>query len=185
MHVYFDEPDSVQHKFWKWYQPKYFLFPKEKNIEAFKDKIPDVYRYYDEWLGNIRKQLEPETVLIIASDHGHTPCILNKDAYTAHRHGPPGILLMNGSPIIKSHVLQSAHVLDLFPTILYLLGLPVPKDSDGKVLEAAFEEEFLHNNPPRYILSYDFVFSKSLLKKEKGLLDKEELERLKSLGYIK
>ncbi len=63
------------------------------------------------------------------------------------RHLPNGILLMKGKGIKRGQRIEGAHIMDLAPTILYLIGLLVPTDMDGKVLEAAFDEEFLMDNP--------------------------------------
>jgi arylsulfatase A-like enzyme len=41
-------------------------------------------------------------------------------------------------------------VIDFAPTLLHLLGQPVPRDMDGKVLDALFKPEFLQTHPVRY-----------------------------------
>lgn len=185
INLYFYEIDTVQHHYWKWYQPQYYLFPKEKNIEKFKDVIPDLYKDFDAILGKIRNQLESNTVLIIVFDHGHTPCILHKNAFTQHRHSPSGIIMISGGPIRHNFLIKEAHIIDIFPTILYLLGLPIPEDVEGRIFGDAFGTEYLRKNPPRQISSYDFLQPEISQKKVKWTLDKKEIERLKSLGYIK
>ena len=39
--------------------------------------------------------------------------------------------------------LQGASVFDVYPTVLYLLGLPVPQDAAGKVLVDALDPGFV------------------------------------------
>ncbi|MHC4474162.1 MAG: alkaline phosphatase family protein [Planctomycetota bacterium] len=100
------------------------------------------------------------------------------------RHLTNGILLMRGKGIRQGHKIDGAHIMDLAPTILYVMGLPVPTDMDGKALETAFDEEFLSNNPIRHKgleVSYE-------PKEEIAAYSPEEEEairqRLGDLGYL-
>ncbi len=49
-------------------------------------------------------------------------------------HQPEGILLAVGPTIKAGKSIQTARLADLAPTILHLLGVPVPKEIDGQVL---------------------------------------------------
>jgi hypothetical protein len=186
LNVYTHEPDTVQHLFWKWYQPQYFLGVDEEDVREKGDRIPAMQRGFDAFLGKLQQKLGPDTVLIVASDHGHAPTILHQDFYTQHRHGPPGILLMQGGPVKPGHVIQGAHILDLYPTMLYLLGLPVPKDAAGKVLLDALDPEFVRRHPVRTIPTWEILGPAEGLpggRQESGQ-DQRELEKLRALGYI-
>jgi hypothetical protein len=186
LNVYTHEPDTVQHLFWKWYQPQYFLGVKDQDVREKGDRIPAMQRGFDAFLGKLLQRLDPGTVLIVASDHGHAPTILHQDFYTQHRHGPPGILLMMGGPVKPGTVIQGAHILDLYPTMLYLLGLPVPKDVTGKVLLDALDPEFVRQHPVRTIPTYETLGPARGLpggRHESGQ-DERELDKLRSLGYI-
>jgi hypothetical protein len=55
-----------------------------------------------------------------------------------HRYN--GILLMAGRGV-KHLDLTTASLMDIAPTILHLLGVPVPKDMDGKVLVQALSDD--------------------------------------------
>jgi predicted AlkP superfamily phosphohydrolase/phosphomutase len=55
-------------------------------------------------------------------------------------HRFPGILMMQGRGI-KRGSLPQASLLDVAPTVLHLLGLPVPKDMDGRVLLEALGDD--------------------------------------------
>jgi hypothetical protein len=47
-------------------------------------------------------------------------------------------------------IIEGARITDVAPTILHLLGLPVPEGFDGKVLTEALEPEVLKANPIRH-----------------------------------
>jgi predicted AlkP superfamily phosphohydrolase/phosphomutase len=59
-------------------------------------------------------------------------------------HRLEGIVSFTGRGVFRQGAaLEGANILDVAPTLLYALGLPVPNDMDGRVLEAAFEPTFL------------------------------------------
>jgi len=91
--------------------------------------------------------------VIVVSDHGHSPTIVDR-LYSQHFHGPPGILLMQGGPVKPGKALDGASIYDIYPTVLYLLGLPVPKDAAGKVLLEALDPDFVQAHPVRTVPSY-------------------------------
>ncbi|MGB5932189.1 MAG: alkaline phosphatase family protein [Anaerolineae bacterium] len=66
----------------------------------------------------------------------------------SHRMG--GLLMMRGPGVRKGAELEGTRIIDLAPTILYILGLDIPSDMDGRVLEEAFEESFLTRRRIRY-----------------------------------
>ncbi|MBI5050073.1 MAG: alkaline phosphatase family protein [Nitrospirae bacterium] len=71
--------------------------------------------------------------------------------HTAGAHLPEGILLMRGSDIKKNTLLKNAGIIDIAPTLLHLMGLSVPKEMDGTVLEEAFTDEYRLSHPVKYI----------------------------------
>jgi predicted AlkP superfamily phosphohydrolase/phosphomutase len=65
-------------------------------------------------------------------------------------HRTEGILVLRGAGIRQGKTLASASIADLAPTILYLMGLPVPRYMDGAVLQDALEDALLDSRPVRY-----------------------------------
>jgi len=65
------------------------------------------------------------------------------------RHRPEGILLAVGAPFQRGKTIEGARILDITPTVLYLLGLPIPEDMDGRVLEELFDPAYLEAHPIR------------------------------------
>lgn len=183
VNFYAHEPDTVQHLFWKWYQPQYFLGVDPADVAAKGDEIPKRYRSFDAFLGDLGPRLAPDTVVLIVSDHGHSPTILHPNLYTQHRHGPPGILLAMGGPLRAGARVADAGVLDVFPTVLYLLGLPLPGDAPGHLLTDLFDPAFLAAHPPRHIPTYAGLWYEAHRDVSSGL-EHEEIEKLRALGYI-
>lgn len=184
INFYTHQPDSFQHWYWKGFQPDHYLGVDEKDLEEGR-KIPGAYRDFDAFLARLLPRLGPETVVIVASDHGHSPTMIHRYA-TQHWHGPPGILLMRGGPVKRGLALQGADIYDLYPTVLYLLGLPVPQDAEGKVLLEALDPAFVRAHPVRTVPSYAGLGLSPRLPgvSRDGAMNEREIEKLRSLGYI-
>jgi arylsulfatase A-like enzyme len=70
-------------------------------------------------------------------------------------HGPEALMILAGGPVRAGGELGDVGYLDIAPTILYLLGYPVPGDIPGRVMTEAIQEEFLQEFPVRKIPSYE------------------------------
>jgi len=98
-------------------------------------------------------------------------------------HCDDGIIIMAGNNIKRSQVMENATAPDVTPTLLYLMGLPVGRDMDGKIMKEAIKPAFL-KNPPEYIDTYEEELPDVSRQEELSLEDKEHLEELRRLGYI-
>lgn len=159
------------------------LTPEEITLmdEKFSQVLEPYYIYIDNLIGDFFEVLDEETVVFIISDHGFC---FEPFSYL-HYHAsspPPGIIIVVGPHIRSGITLQWANIYDILPTALYLDGLPVGKDMDGKVLIQAINKRFLKKHPIEYISTYDTTRSLQPLKSSP--LDSEIMKELKSLGYI-
>jgi predicted AlkP superfamily phosphohydrolase/phosphomutase len=121
-------------------------------------------------------------------DHSDEPAveILERKPATSAEwggtHRRDGILIAQGKPFKKGVQIHGARLIDMAPTILYLMGQPVPEDMDGRVLQDLFEPAFIELNPVR---SGGSAGSEG---REGAQYSAEEAaiveERLKALGYI-
>ena len=64
-------------------------------------------------------------------------------------HRLDGLFVAWGSMVRPGSVVQGASIMDVAPTILYALGMPVPDDMDGRVLSEIFAEDFRSRRPLR------------------------------------
>ncbi len=93
-------------------------------------------------------------------------------------HRRHGILIAWGKDVRSGETIRGAHMMDLTPTILHLLGLPVPNDMDGDVLTSMLTLD--------RSVTYEQVEA-TAVEAEEGLPaeDAAEVEeRLQSLGYL-
>jgi predicted AlkP superfamily phosphohydrolase/phosphomutase len=98
-------------------------------------------------------------------------------------HQRDGILVMHGQPFQAGARLHQAEIIDLAPTILFLMGVPIPRDTDGQVLQSAFQTQYLAQHPIHYTTPTEAGSPSS----EIGFSAEEEAiitERLESLGYL-
>lgn len=97
-------------------------------------------------------------------------------------HRRDGMVVLAGR-YIRSGVRLGPHdIVDLAPTILHLLGYPVPANMDGRVMVEALESDFLERNPVSVAEG-----TWETAKEDTGFSRSEEAviaERLKGLGYL-
>lgn len=66
-----------------------------------------------------------------------------------------GCLLMMGEGVRAGVEPRGARSVDLVPTLYYALGLPIPRDLDGRALTEVFEPAFLSTHPLTFVPSYE------------------------------
>ena len=69
--------------------------------------------------------------------------------------GADGILCLLGEGIRSDTLVTGASLVDVVPTLLYGMGLPVARDLDGRVLAEVFERSFLESHPLTFVPSYE------------------------------
>ena len=72
--------------------------------------------------------------------HGFSFCkVIEKTFGNSGSHSPDGIFMAVGRDIKRGARITTANILDVAPTILHIMGLPVPETMDGTVLKEIFE----------------------------------------------
>ena len=87
-------------------------------------------------------------------------------------------------PGLRGEGRTQASVLDVAPTILHALGIPIARDLDGGVIEAMFEAQLLTRHPVRFVATYGLLGGVSAVRGGRPL-DREMIDRLRSLGYVR
>lgn len=92
--------------------------------------------------------------------------------------------MLAGGPIEPGRRIEGARLIDVAPTVLHLLDLPVPSDMDGTVLTGALRDAYLRAHPVRH----ETVSGGDAGGSPEGGYTREEAEvmedRLKALGYL-
>ena len=154
--------DKAGHQFYRYAHP-----------EAFGNVPPDEARRYGHvlsgytalvgrWVLGLEKTLQPGDVLVVLSGHGLAPTPLwrrllgvltgTEVGAASHADAPAGVFVAVGGPVRAGAELRGASVLDVAPTLLYLMGLPVARDMEGRVLERA-DRRRLRQRQPRDVHS--------------------------------
>jgi len=115
--------------------------------------------------------------VIVLSDHGW------EDRQWGHKRKPDGFAILAGGPALAARPRGKLSVYDVAPTVLALLGIPVPEDMDGRVAVEFFEPSFWRKHPVRRVSSYERPVSYG---EDSGpkVTDDKVLEQLRALGYV-
>lgn len=65
------------------------------------------------------------------------------DLFISGTHRRHGVIIINGSEVLSGVDIHNASIVDLTPTILACLDIPIPDDMDGQVLTHQFKENAL------------------------------------------
>jgi predicted AlkP superfamily phosphohydrolase/phosphomutase len=139
----------------------------------------------------------PDIVFILNSGYRLSGGAAGSDSFVSREtapsaiqgdHLPEGILMISGEGVRTLRPQTDLKIEDVTTTILYLLGIPVPTDMDGRVISDAFYADFVERNPIKYV---DISSSSGLPEAEipDSVWESEEdqksvEERLRSLGYL-
>ncbi len=195
--VYFELIDVVGHHFMPFHPPRLPSID-QRDFQLYQHVVRNVYLFQDMMLASVLKVVGEDTTVIVVSDHGfhsdhqrpvQPPAPEAQEGQIAAApdslwHRPLGMLCMAGPHIKVQDSVYGASLLDITPTVLTMLGLPVGKDMDGKVLGAAFTE------PPQIerIESWDTLEGDAGLhpvdKRHQAFDHAASLEHLVALGYV-
>jgi predicted AlkP superfamily phosphohydrolase/phosphomutase/Flp pilus assembly protein TadD len=189
MGVYYDAIDQFGHEFMAYHPPRMEGL-NERDFELYQDVMRGCYRFHDMMLHALLQYVDAETTVILISDHGYecgrrrpAPEQAKKDPEGCHR--PFGVVCVKGPGLRANDRLYGASILDVTPTILSLLGLPVGMDMDGRPWLEAFAEP----RKAERIFSWEAIGNdRAGLHKEHSRQDPAEaaqaIQQLVDLGYI-
>lgn len=187
--TYFRMVDHASHAGWLYYDTSDFdEKPDPRDRELLGDLIPESYRYIDEILGEIVARVGPEANLVVLSDHGfgsatgHYSGRADKPDVVTGNHRPDGILLAAG-PDFRHGTVERITIVDIAPTLLALLELPISRELPGRVATELWRSGRSTPRPetvPRYRLDWEPVIARGV----DTQAEEESLRTLRALGYI-
>ena len=199
--------DPVSHTTWHYHEPERFSGVDPKQARRVGALLPALYEHDDRVLARIVELADERTVVLVVSDHGFTASgelpgatdrvelhglgiersrLLERPVNVGMTgiHSLNGVLIAAGGPVLAgARFAVPPTVADVTPTILALLGLPVAKDMDGRVLTEMLDPAFLKRHPVRSVPSFESLVSRPALPEPE---DEDAMRRryLKALGYL-
>ena len=156
----------------------------KEELERVKDpltgeKVAEVFLKDEIYKGDLKDA--PDIVVIPNSNTMITEVI--RDAPTVWgptpndwegMHEKEGIFLAHGPDIREGMEIKGVKILDLAPTILYMFGVPIPTDMDGRVLKEIFKED--SELAKRPVIYREVVSEKEEIK--------EKIKKMKAMSKI-
>ena len=149
------------------------------------------YAEADRIIGEVLDLLDDDTVLVILSDHGFKsgdmrPLTDSRMGFgqAIEWHRINGSIALYGNIVKPGYVLKDAGVMDVAPTLLYLLGMPVDRKMTGRLLVDAFDDSWVASHPAHYTDQYDSLIVMSESSVRPSGADKALKDKLVSLGYV-
>ena len=207
--VYTGGTDVIGHRFWRHAFPEQFetQVPPDR-VERFGGLLQASYRRVDRVLAELLELLPSDATVLVVSDHGmhavqtDAPFGPDDDLVSLlsghHPDAPAGVVLAAGSGICPpaqglaidalaaQDVPSVASVLDVTPTLLALLGLPVGADMAGRARTEWICPQWLERHPVRFVATHDtpqWQEQRARLRAQSSDLE-ERLDQLRGLGYV-
>jgi predicted AlkP superfamily phosphohydrolase/phosphomutase len=116
------------------------------------------------------------------ADFGSNKLIEPSIGQTGH-HMMEGVVILYGNGVQPGASIEGANIIDIAPTALHMMGLPVPTGLDGKVIESAFTAEF---RAAHHVTQGAATTASRLVEAEVYSEEDEAqvMERLRDLGYV-
>jgi len=157
--------DPIGHYFLRYATPSEFGDVTDDERRRLGPVLEHHYALIDEAVGRAIASLEPDDLLLVVSGYGMEPLGLGKrllervigdpELSGTHENAPDGFLMAYGAAVARGRLQARASVVDVVPTILYFLGLPMGRDMDGYVRTDLFQPSFTEDRPIAFIPTYD------------------------------
>jgi hypothetical protein len=163
--VRYSSLDSIGHYYLRYAMPSAFGDVTDDERRRLGSVLEAHYSFIDAAIGRAIETLGPDDLLLVVSGYGMEPLGLGKrmleqligdpDLSGTHEGAPDGFLMAYGGPVARTPILPRGSVVDLVPTMLYFLGLPIGRDMDGYARTDMFRPTFTDEQPITFIPTYD------------------------------
>ncbi len=157
--------DAIGHYFLRYALPSEFGDVTDEERRRLGGVLERHYGVIDEKIGRAMAALGPDDLLIVVSGYGMEPLgflkrliervIGDPGVSGTHEAAPDGFLMAYGASVARGRQQARASVVDVVPTILYFLGLPLGRDMDGYARTDLFQPSFTGERPITFIPTYD------------------------------
>lgn len=190
--LYFEGLDEVNHRFAHYAAPA-MRWADPSKVPAYEHAVENFYRLQDRLVGELVAAADPQSVILVISDHGFgsgdrrpTEVPPDIEGKPGRWHTIDGVILAAGPPVRPGRLPRDPDLLDMAPTILALLSLPQAADMKGEVIEAIAPAGALPAPPLETIATYEPATEEPRAHPAATSSPGEEemLAKLTALGYI-
>jgi hypothetical protein len=155
--------DTVGHYNLRYTQPRDVAGASEEERRRRVQVIDRYYGYIDSEIGAALAGLLPGDLLLVVSGFGmESPNVVKRliarllgdPMNGTHERAPDGFLLAYGAAVEPGRH-QRGSIVDLTPTLLYFLGLPVGRDMDGYARPDLFKSTFTTGRPIAFVPTHN------------------------------
>jgi Type I phosphodiesterase / nucleotide pyrophosphatase len=143
-------------------------FGESPQVGPPRSVLDRYYAFIDQEVGRAIAALDPDDLLVVVSGFGMQQESLTKrlvaqqlgwllgwpERTGTHERAPDGFLLAYGTNVAHAELPRGA-IVDLAPTVLYYLGLPVGRDMDGLARTDIFQRAYTLEHPVAYIGTFE------------------------------
>ncbi len=157
--------DAMAHIFLRHARPELFGNVTAAETESYGDVLQRYYRRMDGIVGRAVNACGGEGFLFVTSSHGIDPAPLGRRILSLltggespsgiHERGPYGFLFARGPDLKAGETFGRGSLIDVAPTALYALELPIASDMDGRLLTEAFTPRYIARHPVTVIDTYE------------------------------
>jgi predicted AlkP superfamily phosphohydrolase/phosphomutase len=163
--VRYQSLDPIGHYYLRYATPSAFGDVTDDERRRLGPVLEAHYALIDAAIGREMAKLGAEDLLLVVSGYGMEPLGLGKrllervlgdpDLSGTHENGPDGFMIAYGASVARNRNLPRGSVVDLVPTMLYFMGLPIGRDMDGFARTDIFQASFSDAHPLTFIPTYD------------------------------
>jgi Tfp pilus assembly protein PilF len=189
MAPYFEGTDTAGHRFAQYLPPRP-PWVDASEFARYSGTLDAYYALIDGVVGDLVRAFPADGYVLIASDHGFKTGASRPQASPEDMvlgapqwHRKFGVFMLAG-PGVRRGRAEPVSILDLAPLVLYLQGMPLARDMDGR-LPAVFEASTLADRPPAFIATYEEAGGRPATPAAAPDAAMEErMKELQALGYI-
>ena len=158
----FEGVDEIGHAFLRDAAPE--LFGDARRPDAERSLFDRYYAYLDGQIERAMAETEPGDLLLVVAGYGmeRNPLIKRllarligqPEATGSHEAAPDGFIIAYGVNVAAGEYRRGS-IVDLAPTVLYYMGLPIGRDMDGFARTDMFRATFTREHPVTYTLTHE------------------------------
>jgi hypothetical protein len=160
--------DTLSHMYYRYAEPASMSNLVSRSAHEEQRRYGGVLeRYYgwvDDEIGRTMRSLAPGDLLLVVSGFGmegvslpkllFDRALLDPEQSGTHEAAPDGFLLAYGTSV-ASGTYPRGSIVDLAPTVLYFMGIPIGRDMDGYARTDLFQRNFTIGKPVSFIATHE------------------------------